>query len=640
MKKFPFASQRDNQEKVLNEIADAFNSGYKYIILEAPTGFGKSPIAITFALSFGSSYICTATKDLQTQYSRDFPYIVVAKGKNNYQCLVKDDFIRNDRYKCGSCVSGNGNECFHQTVEYGPCMTNDNFKDKGCKYRTFLADYKVTNKGTKDEQVFIDSNKRSRYEKDYSSWLHLMDLKDQREWKACEYFNQLNRALTSSHSIFNYSFFLKLLPYKKSLPEREILVLDEGHLLETEIVKFRGLTISKRRWTRYLHDFKIVDYGYDDIEKWVSFLIELETKMLILTGNRSLAEYHTSERKIRYNWSQNEDSVLQFRNKKIVSADQLFDSDKEIAEKYDPEISKESIVNLGDELAIDALRDTERLTVTINSILSNPRHWIVSEVKKENYKVVKVEFKPLDVSTHCKAVFEKCSKTLIMSATILNDKAFCRSVGLSYNDVRFIQVESDFPAEHRPIFPLNIAYLNYNNLQTTEVKSAIAKTVDNLMSIHTKDKGIIHTTSYDQLNFIKNNISENNVRRLLVTDPDIQRDEVISQHTNALKPTVLISPSLHTGLNLKDQLSRFQIITKVPYPNKNDRWTNAKRNADQEWYYWQTALKLIQAYGRSVRSKDDWAKTYILDSAFGYFIKKNKDILPLWFTKAIRPIHQ
>jgi Rad3-related DNA helicase len=122
-----------------------------------------------------------------------------------------------------------------------------------------------------------------------------------------------------------------------------------------------------------------------------------------------------------------------------------------------------------------------------------------------------------------------------------------------------------------------------------------------------------------------------------VTDPEIQRDEVIAEHANnSTKPTVLISPSLHTGLDLKNELSRFQIITKVPYPNKGDRWTNAKRQTDQEWYYWQTALKLIQAYGRSIRSNEDWAKTYVLDSAFGYFIKKNKNILPDWFTQAIK----
>jgi ATP-dependent DNA helicase DinG len=599
-------------------------------------------------MTLGSSYICTSTKDLQTQYSRDFPYLKAAKGKNNFACLVKEDFIKNDTYKCGICISDNVNECHHTTVEYGPCMTNESFKDSGCKYRSFLKDYKISNKGTKDEQVFMDNNNKYYYQKEYSQWLHLRNLKEKNPWKPCEYFNQLNMALTSSHSIFNYSIFLAFLPSKKSLPERDLLVLDEGHLLETEIVKFRGLTISKRRWRRYIYDLKITDYGYDDIENWIDFLVEVETKMLTLTGNNSLAESLSIERKVKYNYwkgkvSSKEDNKKNNnkRKKKIVSASDLFDSDEEIAQKYadDESISRKSASNIGDELAVDALRDTERLTRTINNILANQKNWIVSEIKKENYEVVKVELKPLDISPYCKAVFEKCSKTLIMSATILNHKAFCRSVGLSGEEdkVKFIQIPSDFPLEHRPIYPLNITYLNYNNLQSNEVKLAIAKTVDNLMTLHKNDKGIIHTTSYDQLNFIKENISQINARRLLVTDPEIQRDEVILQHTNStVKPTVLISPSLHTGLDLKDKLSRFQIITKVPYPNKSDRWTNAKRDVDEDWYYWQTALKLIQAYGRSIRSKDDWAKTYILDSAFGYFVKKNKDILPSWFIQAIR----
>jgi Rad3-related DNA helicase len=202
--------------------------------------------------------------------------------------------------------------------------------------------------------------------------------------------------------------------------------------------------------------------------------------------------------------------------------------------------------------------------------------------------------------------------------------------------VKFVQVESDFPIEHRTIYPLNIAYLNYKNLQSPEIMSKISMAIDKLMTKHKNDKGIIHTTSYEQLNFIKENLSRENARRLLITDPDIQRDEIIFQHISTQKPTVLISPSLHTGLDLKDDLSRFQIITKVPYPNKGDRWTNAKRDIDEEWYYWQTALRLIQAYGRSVRSKDDWARTYILDSAFSYFIKKNRNMIPQWFIRAIK----
>jgi ATP-dependent DNA helicase DinG len=80
---------------------------------------------------------------------------------------------------------------------------------------------------------------------------------------------------------------------------------------------------------------------------------------------------------------------------------------------------------------------------------------------------------------------------------------------------------------------------------------------------------------------------------------------------------------LYTGLDLKNDLSRFQIIVKVPYPDLGDRWINEKRKINQQWYIWQTGLRLVQAYGRSIRSKDDWAITYVLYSGFENFVKKN-----------------
>jgi ATP-dependent DNA helicase DinG len=62
----------------------------------------------------------------------------------------------------------------------------------------------------------------------------------------------------------------------------------------------------------------------------------------------------------------------------------------------------------------------------------------------------------------------------------------------------------------------------------------------------------------------------------------------------------------------------------------------AKRKANEQWYNWQTALRQVQGYGRSMRSKEDWAKTYVLDTAFGYFVRKNRNMLPVWFVEAIR----
>jgi Rad3-related DNA helicase len=48
------------------------------------------------------------------------------------------------------------------------------------------------------------------------------------------------------------------------------------------------------------------------------------------------------------------------------------------------------------------------------------------------------------------------------------------------------------------------------------------------------------------------------------------------------------------------------------------------------------ALRLVQAYGRSIRSKEDWAKTYILDSAFTPFVNRNGNLFPNWFRQAIK----
>ena len=630
---FPHNVFRNNQDQVIKQICDAFNSGYKCIILEAPTGFGKSAIAITIARTLGSSYICTATKDLQTQYTHDYKFLKVAKGKSNFQCRVKEDFIDAGKYLCASCNSGTENECKHTSCEYGPCLSDESMEGTGCKYRTFINDYKTDYKGKENERTFISREKIEYYESEHSNWIHLKNFDTPREWIPCYYFDQLFQALKASHSLFNYSIFLSLLTNKNMMQQRELLVLDEAHLLETEIVKFRGLSISKKRWRRYIHDFKLVDYGFD-LNGWLDFLIDLEKTMLMLIGYASLAHSLVKERKIKYGYDSK--TKTRARSKTIVSASELFEDDVSLEIDIKSEYGKDLQINK--ELLIDIVQDIEKLTRTINNILSSPKNWIVSEVHKENYDIMRVDLKPLDPSKYIRTIVEKCPKTLIMSATILNHKSFEKNLGLNSedNETKFIQIQSDFPVENRPIFPLSIEYLNFSNLQQMDVKTKISRAIDNIMHIHSNDKGIIHTSSYEQLNFIKENLSKMNSRRLILTDPEIERDEVIKEHAESRKPTVLISPSLHTGLDLKDHLSRFQIITKVPYPNIADKWTSEKRRINKEWYYWQTALRLVQAYGRSIRSKDDWAKTYVLDSAFNYFVKVNNNILPRWFLSAIR----
>ena len=164
----------------------------------------------------------------------------------------------------------------------------------------------------------------------------------------------------------------------KKLPSRELLILDESHMLETEIVKFREIAISRRKWRKYIPDLKIDNHDYD-VEGWVDFLDKLRDMLL--------------------------EVKIPVENKEIL---------------------------------IEAKEDIEKLELTIDGISLSPDNWIVSEIKLEGYEVVKVDLKPLDVSPYCKSVFTKCNKSLMMSATILDSDTFCRGTGLEPDDVKYM----------------------------------------------------------------------------------------------------------------------------------------------------------------------------------------------------------
>lgn len=613
---FPFEKIRPKQLDVLQQIGQAINAGYKYIVLEAPTGFGKSPVAVALAKTLGTSYICSATKDLQNQYVRDFPFLRSVRGMTNFQCLVKEDFEKNGTYACGICQSAsavnsqksNLVECNHMNAFYAPCRTGDsdykhqkescmvcldlevnsmctaNKFHKGCRYRTFPEDYVVTFPNTDYEQIEIKSNRRQDYQWPYeitdtNSWGHFSKFEDfeniRTKFEPCPYYDQLNKASLASHSVLNYANFLIFLP---RLARRGLLVLDEGHSIEDEIVRHVAVSIS----TKILQKYQIT----------------IPPNSLPNQDSPNSADWRRVLAKIR-------DGLLKYLEKvKSVEA------------------------------ALSASDYFEKIRWLLREIWSNPQYWIVSNFEKYGKDWI-VEFKPLDVSNYCEKIFKVSEKILIMSATILDFDIFCRNVGLDRNLVKFIEVSSDFPPENRPIYRLNTAYLNYTSLQLESVQRSLAEAIDKIMDLHVNDKGIIHTTSYAQIRFIERLLSKKNGARLISTDPHIPRDEIIARHwMESNGRSVLISPSLHTGLDLKDDQSRFQILVKIPYPSRADRWIEKKRLIDGgRWYGWQTGLRLVQACGRSIRSKEDWAKTYVLDSAFDRFIRENK--LPFWFLEGI-----
>jgi Rad3-related DNA helicase len=76
----------DHQIPPIMEIVEAFQAGEKVVVVEAPTGTGKTIMAEVVRLMLGSRgvYLCH-NKDLQDQFANDFPYSRVMKGRSNYE---------------------------------------------------------------------------------------------------------------------------------------------------------------------------------------------------------------------------------------------------------------------------------------------------------------------------------------------------------------------------------------------------------------------------------------------------------------------------------------------------------------------------------------------------------------------------
>ena len=73
-----FSEWRPGQRETVERVLAAFLKGKKTVILEAPTGSGKSLIAAAVAKSLGlTTMILTQTKQLGQQYIDSFDFIIV-----------------------------------------------------------------------------------------------------------------------------------------------------------------------------------------------------------------------------------------------------------------------------------------------------------------------------------------------------------------------------------------------------------------------------------------------------------------------------------------------------------------------------------------------------------------------------------
>ena len=190
---FPFENPREGQLEIIADIEEAISKGYKYIILEAGTGTGKSAVATTLARMYESAYILTMTKQLQKQYADEFDFPLV-KGRGNFDCLKDGTAPKSSKFFCPYGISKN------------PTLTGElAFQD------SFGGD------------VFFQTNDH------------------------CKYWQQKANAINSPITLMNYDYAILELNYVKHFGKRSLLILDEAHNIEDKLMRTMEINLYNRQ---------------------------------------------------------------------------------------------------------------------------------------------------------------------------------------------------------------------------------------------------------------------------------------------------------------------------------------------------------------------------------------------------------
>jgi Rad3-related DNA helicase len=228
-------------------------------------------------------------------------------------------------------------------------------------------------------------------------------------------------------------------------------------------------------------------------------------------------------------------------------------------------------------------------------------------------------------------LFSRAEHIVMMSATILDPKTFTRNLGINPKECGYMSLPSEFPVSNRQVIFAPAGSMSFKNYDTTLPK--LLKRIDRVLTKHSEEKGIIHCNSFKLSQHIMDHFAGTPHGARLLTHDSKNRGMVVDYHMTSSKPTVLLSPSMTEGLDLRDDLSRFQVIAKCPWGSLADPYIRTRMEMDETWYTWQACLHLVQSIGRSVRSKDDYATSYILDSDTIRLF--NSGMLPEWWLEAL-----
>lgn len=394
----------------------------------------------------------------------------------------------------------------------------------------------------------------------------------------CPYKMQRSKTLANKCSFYNYSMFNSL---ASEVKHRQFIICDEASELEDEIVSAYTFEFDTKSLKKVFGDDPVIPTPSMQAPKEVIF-----------------------------DWINEVSDIASLKYENVR---------KEITNKKK---GKKAVLKKD----VEKFSFFKRISLKLKELVNSFR---LSEYLVERTAYT-IKFVPYNIEKLANKIFAYGNTVILMSATIVNHRKFAKTLGIE--DYYYIEAETTLDAEKAPIKCLDSADCAINFRNKAILMPKLAKLAIDIANKHKDEKGIIHTHSMEILNEVK---KATNDKRFLFREGKVTNEAILNIHSDTDAPTVLVSPSMTHGVDLKGDLGKFQIIIKAPFPPLNDIRIKKKCSEDYEWYIDKMLSTLIQMSGRCNRIESDYCTTYALDSNIIQTIKRNTNKLPKYFLKRI-----
>ena len=407
----------------------------------------------------------------------------------------------------------------------------------------------------------------------------------------CEY--KLSRALRekSRHLITNYSYyFINRMYATHPMESRSVCVFDEAHLLNDLFVEHNAIYFSEKRLNSFAEEIaEALGVGNHDI-----YLTFKKIREDLVRGAITDDNYEEHLQSLMDVYKSVSDSLKAKAESNLRNPSKYVKLSR-MSKKYQ---------DLGCKIDDYFIFDYPSVF-----------EYRAKDIKKGNNEH-EVSVKPIFIGEMF-AALHNAQHNLLMSATI--SESYVKRTMTLPGTTKYIRLPPQFPVENKKVVFFKPQLLNYNTMKDPAVVKRLADTTTEIVRHHSAldERGVILAPSFVVAQALGSALEKARIKGLQVFEH--QRGEkladVLFDFKRAKGTSVLITPSGFEGIDLPGDLSRYQVIVKAPFASLGDRRIEHIANIYPDIYSLMALMKIVQGAGRSVRSKEDHATTYMLDTA-------------------------